>query len=420
MKTHAVRLHGKGDLRLEQFELPVLKEDEILCKVMVDSLCMSSYKAQLLGTDHQRIPNDAAQKPVIIGHEFYGEILEVGRTWADRYRKGQKFTIQPALNFEDGPAGLLSAPGYSYPFTGGDATYIILPRELMAQDCLLLSDTDVFFPIALSEPYSCVIAAVRANYHGTVVHEMDIVEGGNTAVLGGTGPMGLAMIDYLLARSRKPKRLVVSGRNKARLERASSIFTVEKAAEAGVELLYIDNDNPGRKLMEISRGKGFDDVFVFAPSSELLEQGSAALARDACLNFFAGPVNREFSASINFYNVHYAAHHFAATSGGNTRDLKEAMDMIAKGDLHPNALITHVGGLDSVAEATKHLPEIAGGKLLIYTHKSMPLKAIDDFAESGKSDPFYNNLARICGNNNGLWCPEAETYVLEHAPDIQI
>ena len=60
----------------------------------------------------------------------------------------------------------------------------------MAQGCLLLSDTDVFFPIALSEPYSCVIAAVRANYHGTVVHEMDIVEGGNTAVLGGTGPMG--------------------------------------------------------------------------------------------------------------------------------------------------------------------------------------------------------------------------------------
>ena len=78
---------------------------------MVDSICMSSYKAQLLGIDHQRIPNDAAQKPVIIGHEFYGEILEVGRTWADRYRKGQKFTIQPALNFEDGPGGSVIGTG---------------------------------------------------------------------------------------------------------------------------------------------------------------------------------------------------------------------------------------------------------------------------------------------------------------------
>ena len=173
-ETHAVRLHGKGDLRLEQFELPSLKDDEILCKVMVDSLCMSSYKAQLLGTDHQRIPNDAAQKPVIIGHEFYGEILEVGRIWADRYQKGQKFTIQPALNFEDAPAGLLSAPGYSYPFTGGDATYIILPRELMTQDCLLLSDTDVFFqslylnPIPASLPQSGPITMVPLSMRWTL------------------------------------------------------------------------------------------------------------------------------------------------------------------------------------------------------------------------------------------------------------
>ena len=45
MKTKAVRLYGVNDLRLEEFELPQIKEDEILAKVVRDSFCMSSYKA---------------------------------------------------------------------------------------------------------------------------------------------------------------------------------------------------------------------------------------------------------------------------------------------------------------------------------------------------------------------------------------
>ena len=68
--TKAVRLYGKKDLRLEEFELPKIKEDEILAKVVSDSICMSSYKAATQGTDHKRVPNDVAENPIIIGHEF--------------------------------------------------------------------------------------------------------------------------------------------------------------------------------------------------------------------------------------------------------------------------------------------------------------------------------------------------------------
>jgi threonine dehydrogenase-like Zn-dependent dehydrogenase len=78
MKTRAVRLYGKKDLRLEEFELPAIKDDEILAKVVSDSLCMSSYKASSQGADHKRIPDNVAEYPIIIGHEFSGELLEVG------------------------------------------------------------------------------------------------------------------------------------------------------------------------------------------------------------------------------------------------------------------------------------------------------------------------------------------------------
>lgn len=137
MKTKAVRLYGKNDLRLEEFELPKIKDDEILAKVVCDSICMSSYKASHEADIHKRVPRDIAQNPVIIGHEFAGELVEVGSKWSGRFKAGDKFSIQPALNYEKGPVGVLSAPGYSYRFIGGDATYVVIPNEVMEQGCLL-------------------------------------------------------------------------------------------------------------------------------------------------------------------------------------------------------------------------------------------------------------------------------------------
>jgi threonine dehydrogenase-like Zn-dependent dehydrogenase len=81
MKTKAVRIYGKKDLRLEEFDLPELKDDEILASVISDSICMSSHKAALQGADHKRVPNDVNINPTIIGHEFAGVILEVGKKW---------------------------------------------------------------------------------------------------------------------------------------------------------------------------------------------------------------------------------------------------------------------------------------------------------------------------------------------------
>ena len=130
-KTKAVRLYGANDLRLEEFELPEIKEDEILAKVVTDSICMSSYKAAHQGIAHKRVPNDVEKNPIIIGHEFAGEIVEVGSKWSDDFKAGDKFSIQPAINDDNGPVGVLSAPGYSYQFIGGDATYIIIPSQVM-------------------------------------------------------------------------------------------------------------------------------------------------------------------------------------------------------------------------------------------------------------------------------------------------
>ena len=209
MKTKAVRLYGKMDLRTEEFELPAIKDDEILACVVSDSICMSSYKAASQGSDHKRVPDDVENNPVIIGHEFCGKIVEVGTKWQDQFKVGDKFVIQPALNYK----GSLAAPGYSYQYVGGAATYVIMPNEVMECGCLLPYDSDAYFYGSLAEPMSCIVGGYHANYHttaGSYVHDMGIVEGGNCAILAGAGPMGLGAIDYAIHGPIKPKMLVVT------------------------------------------------------------------------------------------------------------------------------------------------------------------------------------------------------------------
>ena len=424
MKTKAIRLYGKKDLRLEEFELPQIKDNEILAKVVSDSLCMSSYKAATQATDHKRVPNDIAENPIIIGHEFAGELVQIGAKWADKFNAGDKFSIQPALYFEDGPVGVLSAPGYSYQHIGGDATYVIIPNEVMEKDCLLAYKGEGYYPASLAEPLSCVIGAMHANYHttpGSYVHKMDIVDGGKMAILAGVGPMGLAAINYVLRRNdRKPSICVVTDVDQTRLDRAAQFYSVEFAASRGIDLRYVNTgkmENPVEDLRAITGGYGYDDVFAFAPVKPVVEQADAILAFDGCLNFFAGPSDPNFSAMFNFYNVHYAYTHVVGTSGGNTDDMVEALDMMSKG-LDPAGLVTHIGGLGAVIEATKHLPEIPGGKKLIYTHVDMPLTPISDFAKLGETNEVYKTLAEMCDKNLGLWSVEAETFLLANADKL--
>ena len=422
MKTKAVRLYGESDLRLEEFELPAIKESEILAKIVSDSICMSSYKAATQGPRHKRVPDDVAANPVIIGHEFCGEIVEVGAKWAEQFKAGDRFSIQPALVDEAGPVGVLSAPGYSYQNIGGDAQYVVIPEEVMRNNCLLSFNGEAYYHGSLAEPVSCIVGGFHANYHttpGSYVHEMGIVEGGAMALLAGVGPMGLGAIDYAIHCDRKPNLLVVTDIDNARLERAASIYTVEEAKANGVELIYVNTADEGKGvdyLKSLTPKGGYDDVFVYAPVRPVVEQANQILGFDGCLNFFAGPTNPKFVAEFNFYNVHYAATHVVGTSGGNTDDMVESLKMMEEGKLNPSTMITHVGGLDAVIETTLNLPNIPGGKKLIYNNVSMPLVALDDLA--GMDGELYQGLAEIVAKHNGLWSPEAEQFLLANAPRI--
>ena len=418
MKTKAVRLYGEMDLRLEEFELPEMQEDEILAEVVTDSLCMSSFKAVTQAQQHKKVPDDIEEHPIILGHEFCGKILKVGKKWKDQYQKGDKFVIQPNIGDVKG-----YAPGYSFRYMGGDATKIIFTNQVMENGSLLKYQGDIFFEGSVVEPLSCVVGAFNAQYHMKRMyyyeHVMGIREGGAMALLGATGPMGFLAIDFAIHGPKKPSLLVVTGRTQSKIDLAKKLYTEEEAKKNGVTLIYVNTSEMNDVNAELRKyaNKGYDDVFIFAPNQEMVSYGVKMLAYDGCLNFFSGPADKEFSANVNFYDIHYNSTHFIGTSGGNTEDMKQSIELIEKKTVNAAKIVTHVLGLDEAAKTTKELPQIGGGKKIVYTHHKFPLTQVDKIDEISENK-FIEGLKPILKRHGYLWSGEAERYFMENAPKI--
>ena len=434
MRAKAWRLYGANDLRLEDVELESAGLDGVVVEIVANSVCVSDYKAVTLGAAHKRVPDDVATDPVMVGHEMVGVVREVGEKWKGQFHEGQRVGIQPTLNVPGHEIDTVI--GFCWHCVGGESTHVYLPSVVMEMGCLLPYDGDAYFKCSLAEPISCIVAGLRANYHNRQdahEHVQGIVEGGSMLLMAGCGAMGLGCIDIAChSPERRPQRLVVTEVDDERLSRAARAFGLTYAngrADGevnGVEVHFVNTRGladpvTALKAYNAADGKdGYDDIFVMAAVPALISQCSDLLAYDGCLNFFSGPKDKDLTAAFNFYNVHYMMHHVAANSGSLVKDMVDSVDWIGRGILHPEVMVTHVGGLDSVAETTLGLLAVPGGKRLVYTHLKLPMTAIRDFAEKGKTDPLFAALDRICSAHNGLWSKEAEDYLLVHAPKIEI
>ena len=172
MKTKAVRLYGENDIRLEEFDLPEIGSGDILIKVVCDSVCMSTYKTVKQGKKHLRVPDNVAENPIIIGHEFCAEVVEVGEEWKGEYEVGDKVVMPPVLSYLGG----FETIGYSFQNIGGVSTYSIVSHHMISHGFLIKIDSDSFFNGSLIEPNSCVLRGYKANYHldGEGVPKMNI------------------------------------------------------------------------------------------------------------------------------------------------------------------------------------------------------------------------------------------------------
>ncbi|MDT2661502.1 zinc-binding dehydrogenase [Enterococcus hulanensis] len=184
-------------------------------------------------------------------------------------------------------------------------------------------------------------------------------------------------------------------------------------SQNGIEVSYINvaNVEDQVSLLKETVDGGFDDIFVMVPVGSVVSDAAAMLNPDGCLNFFAGPQDKEFSANVNFYDVHYSFTHFVGTSGGNTEDMRKAVKLIEDKKVKVANVVTHILGLDAVGETTLNQPAIGGGKKLVYTHKQSELTKLSEIEKESE-------LGKILAETEGIWSKEAENYILKYYPNI--
>ena len=417
METKALRLYGVNDIRLETFNLPEITADEVLIRVVSDSVCLSTYKAIKQGAAHKRVPDDIAENPIIVGHEMCGQIVQVGENLKDQWKIGQKIVIQPALKL---PTGY--DPGYSYPYIGGNTQYAVVPKVVLERGCLLPYEGESFFEGSLAEALACCIRGYKGFYHTdyTNYERTDgAKKGGRVAILGGAGPMGIGCVELAIGYA-GVKQAVVTDLDANRLAFAAGKCSPEYAAQKGVDLQYINTsgmEDPVKALLELSDG-GFDDVFVMVPVPALFSMAEKICREDGCINFFAGPVSHDMPGSLNLYRVHYDGIHVVGTAGSIPQDMTDVIELIEGGKIHAGALVSHILGLNAAADTLFAMEKPNGAKKVCYNELDLPLIAIADLKELGKDNQMYAVLAEIVEKNGGLWCAEAEKYLLEHAPRI--
>ena len=155
------------------------------------------------------------------------------------------------------------------------------------------------------------------------------------------------------------------------------------------------------------------------PVPALLTMAEAIAGFDGCINFFAGPAIRDMQASLNVYRVHYDGIHLVGTAGSIPEDTSDSIDLIEKGLIHPEVMVSHILGLGAVPETIYAMEKPSGVKKICYNHIDIPLVALTDIPELAKTDAMWAKINEIMEANGGIWCSEAEKYLLENAPKLE-
>jgi L-sorbose 1-phosphate reductase len=301
---------GKNNLP-EPFDIPHIKEDELLLRVDVISLCFSDVKVVAQGNSHLRVLNrDLVNNPLVLGHEVCVTVLEVGEDNKENFKTGERYVVQPDMYYRG------KAVTMGYVSEGALQQYIVAGKEILDGDggcnLLPLNDTTGYSEAALCEPWSCVDAAYNIGYRRTLQKDGTVWIAGNF-----DADFDHYEISSLFADERNPAKIIVSGLKGRIYDQIKGIAEIFK-----IELVDIDKDkSPLAVSKQHNDGIGFNDIIIIGtPTPEFIEDAAETMARDGVLAIISDkPVGRKVNIDVG--RVHYDGLLFTGTP---TKDLSLA------------------------------------------------------------------------------------------------
>ncbi|MFW6007158.1 MAG: zinc-dependent alcohol dehydrogenase [Bacillota bacterium] len=227
MKALRKTREGKGNVKLEEVDIPEIKENEVLMKVWAGGVCGSDL---LIQKDRHFY-----EAPVTLGHEFSGIVEEKGKN-VNKVEKGDKIVAD--IETESGWLGVTR--------DGGFAPYMAVPEAQIYK----YSDD-------VSLDHACFTEPVVATIHS--MQERNDVKAGDFVVVVGPGPMGLLGVQFAKIRGASAVALIGLKSDEKRLEAGKKV---------GADYILYSEENPEETIREITNGKGADFVLECSASEK--------------------------------------------------------------------------------------------------------------------------------------------------------
>lgn len=325
---NAVMCHAPHDYRYEDVPIPHAEPGEIVIKVNACGVCASDIKcytgAPLFWGDETRQPY--VETPVIAGHEFIGEIVELGQgasqkyglkigdraiaeqivpCWECRYCKTGKYWLCQVHNIF----------GFQPVVNGGMAEFMKFPADALVHK--VPSDMPIE-NAAMIEPLACSIHAVQRGE----------IEFGDTVVIAGAGTLGLGMIGA--AKLKNPGLLISIDLQSKRLEAAKKL---------GADItLNPSNTDVVQEILDMTDGYGCDVYIEATGHPKAVEQGLHMIRKAGTFVEFSvmrEPVTVDWTIIGDTKELNIHGSHL----GPYTYPL--AIDYIQKGLIDVSHIVTH-------------------------------------------------------------------------------
>lgn len=319
----ALRYYGNRDMKVEDVA-DVTKPEAGYVKVAVKwcGICGSDLHEYAGGPI-------AAKPPVTLGHEFSGEIVEVGENVPDFVQAGQRITCLAAelcfqctycLKGEYNRCLNLKLMGFHV--NGGFAQYVNIPWY----SCIALPENVSYEHAALFDPYGAAMHALKRTPLGQ----------GDTVAIFGLGPIGLAMVDSALATG--AKKVIAIDQEGVRLD-------VARELGAHVVLDYKKVDVV-EEILSITGGVGADVAADCAGSNVSINNAVASIRKGGSAVVVAV---FEKPPVLDFVDMLLKEKNLVFTFG-NCGEHETILNMMSDGRLRPESMITKKIKLENVVE----------------------------------------------------------------------
>lgn len=305
-------LHGKEDLRLERIAVPSIGPSDILVRVRATLTCGTDVKVYRRGHHAKMIT-----LPAPLGHELAGDVVEVGEA-VRHFEVGERVV---AAN---------SAPCLKCFFcrrdeknlcenllfvNGAYAEFIRIPGRVVDSNTYRIPDHVDYREAALSEPLACVLNGIDDTG----------VKAGDTVTVIGLGPIGLLMVRVARIAG---ARVIAIGRRQEQLDQAEHL---------GAEVLIESrrgNDPSDEVRRHTEGGRGSDIVIEAVGSPHAWRQAVAMCRPGGKVNFFGG-CPKDTVVCLDTNRLHYSSLTLRATFHHTPDHIREALDLVSRGDVHP-------------------------------------------------------------------------------------